>query len=85
MNMTPQERKELIADITEAMMSASHPPPSLSDDELHWVRLAIKKEAQSVALRQAIIEKTFTGLVWGVILFLFAAIVEWAKSHGFKP
>lgn len=82
--MTPTERQELINDIKEAMIAAAPAAPTLSDDELHWVRLAIKREAQSVAFRQAVIEKTITSLVWGVFVFLGAAIYEWAKSHGFK-
>jgi len=79
--MTPKERQELINDIKDALVDST---PTLSDEELHWVRLAIKKEAQSVALRQAIIEKTFTGLVWGAILFLGTVLLEWARQHGFK-
>lgn len=82
--MTPKERQELINDIAEAMRESAATLPSLSVEELQWVRLAIQKEAQSVALRQAIIEKTLTGLVWGAILFIGAAIVEWARSHGLK-
>lgn len=82
--MTPKERQELINDITEAMRESAPTLPSLSMEEQQWVRLAIQKEAQSVALRQAIIEKTLTGLVWGAILFIGATIVEWARSHGLK-
>lgn len=80
--MSPDDRKELIQDIAEAMRSSA---PVLSDEELHWVRLAIKKEAQSVALRQAIIEKTFTGLIWGAIVGAGSVFMGWLSQHGFKP
>ena len=62
----------------------------LSDDERRWVRLAIQAEGQRMAFRRAVIEKTFTGLVW-VVLAGTASIIwrlasEWVVSHfGFKP
>jgi hypothetical protein len=64
--MTPQERSEFIADIAQAV----HPKtnnPQISEEQLQWVNLAIQKEAQSIRLRQAIIEKTLGGLVWASI------------------
>ena len=48
--MTEQERDELIAAIAAACRPRSTDCP-LSDDEQRWVRMAIKKEAQSIALR----------------------------------
>lgn len=78
--MTPEERKALIAEITEVVRSGA----IITEEEHQWVKLAIKKEAQSIALRQAVIEKTLTGLVWGALLLVGAMALEWAKSHGFK-
>lgn len=46
-----------------------------SDEEMVWVRLAIKKEAQSIRLREAIIEKTLTSLVWSALVG--AALIGW--------
>jgi hypothetical protein len=80
--MTPTERQEFIADIAAALRSNA---PMLTDDELHWVRLAIQREAQAVKLRQAIIEKTTTVLLLGALAWVGSVILEWAKAHGFKP
>lgn len=76
--MTAEERLELIADLTAALKSSSH----LTDEEQQWVRLAIRKEAQSISLRQAIIEKTLIGLVWMGILGIFYVFKEFLLNHG---
>jgi hypothetical protein len=57
----------------------------LSEEERMWVKLAIKKEAQSISLRQAIIEKSLTGLVWAAIAGLGVVMFEYLKAHGWKP
>jgi hypothetical protein len=80
--MTPKERQEFIADIAQALRANT---PSLSEDEMQWVKLAIKREAQSVKLRQAIIEKTLSALVLVVFAWAGSVLLEWAKAHGFKP
>lgn len=82
--MTQQEREELIAAIASAVRQHAA-DTQLTDDEQRWVRMAIKKEAQSIALRQAIIEKSLTGLVWSAIVAVGAMFVQWATAHGYKP
>ena len=82
--MTPQEREEFIQDIAAAIRIRAT-DTGLSDDELRWVRLAIKKEAQSIELRKAIIEKSLAGLVWMCILGIGSVFLSWATAHGFKP
>lgn len=82
--MTQQERDELISAIAAACRPRSTDCP-LSDDEQRWVRMAIKKEAQSIALRQAIIEKSLTGLVWAAIVGMGAMFLQWATAHGYRP
>ena len=57
----------------------------LSDDEAEWVRLAIKREAQSIKLRQAVIEKTLAGLVWAAVVGLGYVALDYLKAHGWKP
>lgn len=79
--MTPEERAEFIADVAAAIKTA---PVTLSDDEQRWVRMAIQKEAQSIDLRKAIIEKTLAGLVWAVIIGIGYVLIDVAKNHGFK-
>ena len=82
--MTKQERDELVAEIAAAIRSR-HSDASLSDEEMRWVRLAIQKEAQSIELRKAIIEKSLVGLAWMCIVGVGSVFMSWATAHGFKP
>ena len=82
--MTPQERQEFIQDIAQALRPRAN-DVQISPEQLQWVNLAIQKEAQSIKLRQAIIEKTLSGLVWGVIVAAGYALLGWATQHGYKP
>lgn len=81
--MTPEERSQFIADVAAAI-KAAEPAPILTDEEQQWVRLAIQKEAQSIKLRQAIIEKTLAGLAWSSLVGLGYIVLEFLKNHGFK-
>lgn len=81
--MTDAERAEFISAIAEAVADKAK-PPSLTDDEQRWVRMAIQREAQSIELRKAIIEKTLIALTWLFIVAAGMIFVEWAKGHGFK-
>jgi len=56
----------------------------LTEDERAWVKLALQAQAQRVKLRQAIIDKTLTGLVWGALGWVAIILVEYAKAHGWK-
>jgi hypothetical protein len=80
--MTPQDRDELIKAIAAEIRTSA---PVLSDDELVWVRMAIKREAQSIALRQAIIEKSLSSLVWSGVVAIGYLFVQWVAAHGYKP
>lgn len=80
--MTPEERKEFIADIAAAIRQQE---PVLTKEEQTWVRLAIQKEAQSIKLRQAVIEKTLSGLAWSALLGLGVMVSSYLSSHGWKP
>ena len=79
--MSPEDRAILISDISNAIKGAS----ALTDEEHRWVKMAIQKEAQSIELRKAIIEKTLTGLVWMVLLGIGSVFLSWATQHGYKP
>ena len=79
--MTPEDRAAFVAEIAAAIRSNN---ACLNDSEQQWVRLAIAKQEQSIALRQAIIEKSLAGLVWSAIVGLGYLIVDFAKNHGFK-
>jgi len=77
--MSPEERKELISDLVCAITPVSH---SLSEDETRWVKMAIQREAQSIELRKAIIEKTLGGLVWAFLLGAGYVILDFLRGHG---
>lgn len=79
--MSPEDRAALIADLAELLKPAT---PQLSDDEHTWVKLAIQKEAQAIALRKAVIEKTLAGLVWSGLVGLGYVFIDFLKNHGFK-
>ena len=82
--MTPDERAEFIQDITSALRPRAA-DVYLSEDEKRWVQLAIKKEAQSIAFRQSVIDKTTTGLVWAFLVWVGIVFMEWAVKHGYRP
>lgn len=52
--------------------------------EHEWVKLAIQKEAQTIALRRAIIEKTLGGLVWAAIVGFGIIILSYFENHGWR-
>ena len=79
--MTPSERADFISDVAAAIHSI---PPILSEDEQRWVKMAIQREAESAALRKAIIEKTLGGLVWAALVALGYLVVDFFANHGFK-
>jgi hypothetical protein len=80
--MTPIERKQLSEDIASAIQSHI---TVLTDEEIIAIRLLIRKQEQSIALRQAIIEKSLTSLVWSGIVGLGFILLSWATQHGYKP
>lgn len=56
----------------------------LTEEERQWVRLAIKKQAQSIELRQAVITKTLSGLAWSALLGFGYIILDFLRTHGLK-
>lgn len=80
--MTPEEIEQIVVDISMSINSAAI---TLSQDEQRWVKMAIKKEAQSIELRKAIIEKTLSGLVWSAIVGFGYIFLNWATTHGYRP
>lgn len=82
--MTPEERKEFIADIAAAIQ-LKVPVASFNEDEVTALKLLIKKQEQSIKLRQAIIEKSLSSLVWSGLIAIGYIFIEWAAAHGYKP
>lgn len=84
--MTDEDRARFVADIAEAIHESM--PAPLTPDERAWVRLAIKKEAQSIEFRSAIIKHTTSGLmllgIVGLLAFFGGLIGDFAAAHGWK-
>jgi hypothetical protein len=83
--MTPQERADFISDIAAALLARQQPVEVLSDDEVRALRLWIKKQEQSIAFRQSVIEKTTGALIKSLVTLLMAAAVAWFATHIYKP
>jgi hypothetical protein len=80
--MSPEERAILIAEIAAAVQSVKR--HELSEEELQWVRLAISAEARKIRFRDAVIEKSITGLVWAGIVGIGYILLDFLKNHGLK-
>jgi hypothetical protein len=83
--MTPQERADFIDDIALALSTKQEPTEVLSDDEVRALKLFIKKQEQSIALRQSIIEKSLTALLIAAALGLFGMATGWFTTHMYRP
>lgn len=57
----------------------------LTEEERLWVKLALQAQAQRVKLRQSIIDKTLTALIWAALLWAGTILLEYIKAHGWKP
>jgi ABC-type dipeptide/oligopeptide/nickel transport system permease component len=82
--MTPEERAEFVADIAAAIRLRLTDKP-LTEQESEWVRLAIRKEAQAIEFRKAIIEKSLSALIVTAMLAIAAAAMGWFVTHFYKP
>lgn len=76
-DMNKEELKALLREVVTEAVEA-HP---LSDDEIQWVRMAIKAEADRASLRKAIIEKTLAGLMWLALLSAGGWVADYIASH----
>ena len=80
--MSPEERAQLIAEIATALGNAK--TNELTEEERQWVRLAIAAEARKIKFRDAVIEKSLTGLVWAAILGAGYVMLDFLRNHGLK-
>ena len=76
-NMDKDELTALLREIVSEAVE-SHP---LSNEEVQWVRMAIKAEADRAALRKAIIEKSLASLFWLAIVGAGGWIAEYVSAH----
>jgi hypothetical protein len=80
--MTADERAQLIADLTLALQAI--PKKELTEEEMQWVRLAIAAEARKIKFRDAVIEKSLTGLVWACVVGVGYVFVDFLHNRGLK-
>lgn len=80
MPFTDYDKEELKNLLKEVINETVEQRP-LSDEEVQWVRLAIQAEAKRAAFRQAVIDKTFIGLMSSAAIGLFMYAIEFFKSH----
>ena len=79
--MTPEERAAFAAEIA-CHLRPEQPASALTEEEQRWVRMAIQREAQSIELRRAIIEKSLGSLVWSAIAGLGYLLLDYLKNRG---
>ena len=83
---TLAERQQMMRDVIHGAVREAMPRALLTDKQHQWVELAIEREAQSIKLRQAVIEKTLHALVWMFIVGIGLAMREYVIAHGmWKP
>jgi len=79
--------KQDIVDILQETLESQH--RQLSEEEIRYIRLAIRAEAEKLAFRKAVIEKTITSLIWAAIVLagtaFYHVVREWLITHGYKP
>jgi len=80
--MNADERAQLIADLTVALQAV--PKKELTEEEMQWVRLAIAAEARKIKFRDAVIEKSLTGLVWACVVGIGYVFMDFLQNRGFK-
>ena len=78
--MTPEERAAFAAEVAACLRP--EPASTLTEEEQRWVRMAIQREAQSIELRRAIIEKSLGSLVWSAIVGLGYLLLDYLKNRG---
>ena len=78
--MTSEERAAFAAEIAACLRP--EPASTLTEEEQRWVRMAIQREAQSIELRRAIIEKSLGSLVWSAIVGLGYLLIDYLKGRG---
>jgi hypothetical protein len=80
MTLDTLTKEDLVALLKEAVSEYAQTHP-LSSDEIEWVRMAIRSEADRAKLRKAIIEKSLAGLIWVALLTGGGWLVDYVASH----
>jgi hypothetical protein len=80
MTLDTLTKEDLVALLKEVVSEYAQTHP-LSSDEIEWVRMAIRSEADRAKLRKAIIEKSLAGLIWVALLTGGGWLVDYVASH----
>jgi hypothetical protein len=80
MTLDDQTKLELVQLVKQAVNEVVEQHP-LSQDEVHWVRMAIEAQAERAKLRKAIIEKSLAGLVWICIVAAGGWVADFVVRH----
>ena len=81
--MNELTREDILEAISLAVAAAVEAHP-LSEEEVVWVRLAIKAEADRAAFRKAVIDKSLTGLIVAALGALGLYCVDYFTAHWIK-
>ena len=76
-------KQDMLELIREALSEILIVTP-LSQEEIQWVRIAIKADAQRAQLRKAVIEKSLAGLVWSGLVATGVYAANYVQTH-WKP
>lgn len=79
-DLTKEDILEAIALAVKSEIEA-HP---LAPDEVVWVRMAIKAEADRAAFRKAVIDKTLTGLIVAALGAAGVYCIDYFTAHWIK-
>lgn len=80
MSLESMTKEELLELVKEAVSSSVVVHP-LSQEEIHWVRLAIKAEAERAAFRKAVIEKSLITLAVAALTWLGYFLVDVFQTY----
>ena len=77
-----EERDNMTLEMITRAVHDAIPRPLLTEEEHGWLQLAIKRQAQSIAFRRSVIEKSLLGLIWAGIVGVGLVVREYAIAHG---
>ena len=81
--MNELTREDILEAISLAVAAAVEAHP-LSEEEVVWVRLAIKAEADRAAFRKAVIDKTMTALLGTIETAVGLYLINYFTAHWIK-
>jgi len=81
--MNELTREDILEAISLAVAAAVEAHP-LSEEEVVWVRLAIKAEADRAAFRKAVIDKTMTALLGTIATAVGLYLINYFTAHWIK-